>query len=184
MRHLRETGVDLVLLDLLLPDIDGITLLERVLSFRPEQRVMVLSALSNVDAKVRCFESGAADYLAKPFALDELLARVGAQLRRRDHGTAGRYLESGRLRLDTQRRVAALGDSLVALSTREYQLLEHLLLHTGDVCTRSDLLRDVWGLGFDPRTNIVDVYIRRLRNKLPGCRIETIRNVGYSLLDS
>jgi two-component system, OmpR family, response regulator len=168
---------DLVLLDLLLPDLDGATLLKRLISARPEQQVLVLSAMSNVEAKVRCLDLGASDYLAKPFALQELVARVNARLR---EPRRTRQVSSDVVKLDLSRRVAISHGKPVALSKREFALLEHLMLHEGEVCTRKQLLESVWGYTFDPGTNIVDVYVRRLRTKLEDLPVETVRNVGYA----
>jgi DNA-binding response OmpR family regulator len=184
LTRLSSEEYDLVLLDLLLPDIDGESLLGRLLAVRPQQRVLVVSALSSVEAKVRCLDRGAADYLAKPFALDELVARVGAQVRTAVATPASRYLNNGSVTLDSKRRVAIASGRTVSLSTREFFLLEYLVRHKDDVCTRKDLLEHVWGFTFDPGTNVVDVYVRRLRKKLVECRIETVRNVGYCLVDS
>jgi two-component system, OmpR family, response regulator len=180
--ELARTGdYELVILDLLLPDLDGISLLDRLMSVRDEQSVIVVSALANVNAKVRCLDLGAADYLEKPFALDELVARVRARLRSKGSRSSERYLSDGSLTLDFQRRLALADGRAIPLSTREFFLLEHLLRHKGQVCTRKDLLEVVWGYTFDPGTNVVDVYIRRLRLKLGSRHIETVRNVGYCL---
>ncbi len=175
---------NLVILDLLLPDIDGITLLQRLMATRPEQQVLIVSALSNVEAKVRCLDLGAADYLAKPFALDELVARARARIRPGRAQGSGRFLREGTLALDVQRRVATCDGRTVHLSGREFFLLEYLMRHQGEVCTREELLQSVWGYSHDPRTNIVDVYIRRLRQKIGELRIDTIRNIGYGLREA
>ena len=170
---------DLILLDLLLPEMDGFSVLERVLRTRPTQEVLVLSALSDAESKVKCLELGAADYMTKPFVLAELVARIRTRLRQSKVLSATRFLDAGPIRLDLQRRVVDTGEGRVALSTREFHLLEHLMRKEGDVCTRDELLASVWGYSFDPGTNVVDVYIRRLRRKLGGDLIETVRNVGY-----
>ena len=175
---------DLVILDLLLPDTDGISLLTRLMSVRPDQQVLVVSALSNVEAKVRCLDLGAADYLSKPFALDELVARARARLRLRSPLEERQILVRGVLRLDVQRRTTTCDGATIHLSTREFVLLEYLMRHEGGVCKREEILRDVWGYTHDPGTNVVDVYVRRLRRKIGELRIETIRNVGYSLHDA
>lgn len=175
----RSGRYELVILDLLLPGMDGVTVLRRLIDERPQQRVLVLSALSDVDDKVRCLELGASDYLSKPFALAELVARVRARLRQAASGPEERYLRAGSVTLDRLRRVAGLGGGSVALTEREFGLLEHLMHSEGEVCTRMQLLADVWGFGFDPGSNVVDVCVRRLRAKLGADLIETIRSVGY-----
>ena len=179
----RANDFDLVLLDLLLPDLDGLSVLERLMTVRDERpQVLILSALSNVEAKVRCLDLGAADYLAKPFALEELVARVSARVRRSDAKSSDRYLRDATLTLDLQRRLALVDGKAIPLSSREFFLLEHLMRHEGRVCTRKELLEDIWGYTFDPGTNVVDVYIRRLRQKVTSANIETVRNVGYCLV--
>jgi DNA-binding response OmpR family regulator len=176
----ERESFDLVLLDLLLPGLDGFTFLERVYDIRPEQEVLVLSALSDVESKVRCFELGAADYVTKPFVLAELVARIRTRVRHARAVAGTRFLDSGALRLDLHRRMALTNGKRVELSTREFLLLEYMMRKDGDVCTREELLASVWGFTFDPGTNVVDVYVRRLRSKLGDEVIETIRNVGYS----
>ncbi len=175
-----ENSYDLVILDLAMPGIDGETVLAGVMTQNPRQRVLVLSAVSDVESRVRCLEHGAVDFLAKPFALRELIARVHCRLA--DPTEAGSsVLKNGQLTLDLRRREARIGDTVTELSSREFLLLSHLMRHSGTVCTREELLADVWGYNFDPGTNIVDVYIRRLRKKMPHDVIETVRNVGYQL---
>ena len=175
----RTGGYELVVLDLLLPSIDGVTVLQELMDSRPSQRVLVLSALSDVDTKVRCLEFGASDYVSKPFALAELVARIRARLRQPASGRDQRVLRLRAVTLDLTRRVADSGDGPVALSEREFLLLEYLMSRDGDVCTRQRLLADVWGYSFDPGSNVVDVCVGRLRAKLGADVIETVRNVGY-----
>jgi len=172
---------DLVVLDLLLPGLDGVNVLHKLRSRRPRQQVIVLSAVSEVEAKVRCLDLGAADYLTKPFALTELLARVRSRLR--DHSpTADReHLHAGRLTLDVRRQSVEDAGSPVSLTNREFLLLEHLVRNAGTACTREELLAAVWGYAFDTGTNVVDVYVRRLRSKLGADAVETVRNVGYAI---
>jgi two-component system, OmpR family, response regulator len=172
---------ELVLLDLMMPDIDGVSVLRSLMAERPAQQVMILSAVGDVNSKVRCLELGAADYLSKPFAAAELVARVRARLRRPDGERDERWLHVGGIALDTTRRVAEHQGRSVTLSEREFLLLRHLMRRAGDVCSRAELLADVWGYAFDPGTNVVDVYVGRLRAKLDTDRIETVRNVGYCL---
>jgi two-component system OmpR family response regulator len=178
---LRSADYDLVVLDLLLPDADGFVVLQQIVRMRPHQRVLVLSALSDVDARVRSLDLGAEDYLAKPFALAELLARVRARVRRDGAAPAERYVKAGRVTLDVHRRVAQSGDGPTALSEREFLLLQRLMRANGDVCSRERLLAEVWGYSFDPGSNVVDVYVGRLRAKLGSDLIETVRGVGYRL---
>jgi DNA-binding response OmpR family regulator len=174
---------DLLILDLLLPGLSGLEVLRQVHAERPELPVLVLSARGDLPTKLQGFALGAADYVPKPFALDELLARVRVHLRSgRPVGGDGNLLRSGRLVLDLARRHVHLDDRFCSLSDREFRLLHHLLVHDGEVVSRERLLAEVWGYCFDPASNVVDVCIRRLRKKLgPGAPIETVRNVGYRL---
>jgi DNA-binding response OmpR family regulator len=175
----RTGGYELVVLDLLLPSLDGVSLLQELMEARPAQRVLVLSAVSDVETKVRCLEFGASDYLSKPFSLAELVARIRARLRQPASGPEKRSLQVRGVTLDLTRRVADSGSGPVSLSEREFLLLEYLMRREGDVCTRQRLLQDVWGYSFDPGSNVVDVCVGRLRAKLGADVIETVRNVGY-----
>jgi two-component system, OmpR family, response regulator len=177
----RSGRYELVVLDLLLPGLDGESVLRGIIEARPEQRVLVLSALADVDSKVRCLELGASDYVAKPFALAELVARVRARIRQPAAGPGERQLRSGALTLDLVRRVVDTGKGQVTLSERQFLLLQHLMRKGGEVCSREQQLADVWGLSFDPGSNVVDVCVRRLRSKLGEDIIETVRRVGYRL---
>jgi DNA-binding response OmpR family regulator len=183
-RGLTES-FDLVILDLLLEGLDGLTVLRELHARRPELPVLILSARSDLPTKLRGFELGACDYLAKPFSLDELLARVRVHLRGNGDGGNGEHgnvLRVGSLELDLTRRQACIGGKEVTLSDRELQLLRHLLEHAGEVVSRERLLADVWGYDFDPRSNVVEVCMRRVRMKLgPEAPIETVRNAGYRL---
>lgn len=174
----------LVVLDLMLPDTHGIVVLKHLLTDRPDIGVLVLSAVPEIDQRVRALDMGALDFLAKPFAIDELVARVRARLRRSTADPAAtqpmRALTGGGVRLDAERHELRLGQRRVGLSQREFALLNYLMRRAGAVCTREELLADVWGYQFDPGTNVVDVYVRRLRTKLhPAELIGTVRNVGY-----
>lgn len=171
---------DLVVLDLMLPDLDGREVLRRLLDQRPEQRVLVLSAVPEIGARVAVLEDGAADFLGKPFAVAELVARVRARIRTGPPGAAARWLRVGPVRLDLRRRRVEVNGAGNELPLREFLLLQHLMSRPGQACSRTELLADVWGMTFDPGTNVVDVYIRRLRGKLDRPeRIETVRRVGY-----
>ncbi|HEY7692049.1 MAG TPA: response regulator transcription factor [Gaiellaceae bacterium] len=175
---------DLVVLDLRLPGLGGLELLQELHVRRPALPVLVLSARSDLPTKLRGFELGAADYLPKPFALDELLARVRVQFRKpAAFGENGNVLHGARLSLDLARRQASFDGRAYDLADREFRLLHHLLLHEGEVISRERLLADVWGYDFHPGSNVVDVSVRRLRKKLgPDAPIETVRNAGYRLV--
>ncbi|HTC72491.1 MAG TPA: response regulator transcription factor [Solirubrobacteraceae bacterium] len=171
---------DLVILDLLLPGCSGLDALRELHRERSELPVLILSARSDLQVKLRSFELGAVDYVAKPFSLDELLARARVQLRRSRVADGGTVLRVGSLELDLARRQARVGDVVADLSDREFRLLHFLLSHVGELVSRERLLSEVWGYDFDPRSNVVDVCIRRLRRRLgPDAPIETVRNAGY-----
>jgi DNA-binding response OmpR family regulator len=175
----RSGRFELVVLDLLLPGLHGVAVLREILEARPQQRVLVLSAVSDVESRVDCLELGATDFMTKPFALSELVARIRARLRQPPAEAPGRFLIVGHVRLDVIRRVADSGAGWVALSEREFLLLQHLMLKEGEACSRQRLLEDVWGYSFDPGSNVVDVAVGRIRSKLGPEVIETVRNVGY-----
>jgi DNA-binding response OmpR family regulator len=172
---------DLVVLDLMLPGLGGLAVLERLRDAHPSLPVLVLSARSELDVKVRGFELGATDYVTKPFALDEFMARVRVQLRR---GRPDAVLRVGRLVLDLIARQAVMGEAVVELSDREFAVLRTLMEHAGTVVPREELLSTVWGIEFDPGTNVVEVCVRRLRRKLGAAApIETVRHAGYRIPD-
>ena len=183
VRWLAPGGTSLIVLDLRLPDMDGFEVLARLRERGDETPVIVLTARSDVHDRVRGLDLGADDYLTKPFAFDELLARVRARLRpsSRPAVDAG-VLEVSGLRLDVRtRRVEVDGDE-AALTAREFALLETFMRHPGQVLSREQLLSQVWGYDFDPGTNVVDVYVGYLRKKI-GDRVETVRGIGYRLRD-
>ncbi len=178
---LRDT-YDLVILDLLLPVLDGLSVLRELQRRRPELPVVIVSARSDLQTKLRGFRLGASDYLAKPFSFDELVARIHVQLRRTRSGSDGNLLQAGTLTLDLARRQARIGAAVTDLSDREFRLLHNLVEHSGEIVSRERLLSDVWGYHFDPGSNVVEVCVRRLRKKLgPQAPIETIRHAGYRL---
>jgi DNA-binding response OmpR family regulator len=176
-----DGGHALIVLDLRMRDVNGLVILRQVMRARPEQRVLVLSAAADVEVKVRCLELGAADFVAKPFELAELVARVGAHLRRVEPLAPERHLRAGRLTLDLLRRAVDAGAGPIPLSERELGVLRHLMVRAGRPCTREELLADVWDMDFDPGTNVVDVYVHRLRDKVGRGVIETVRGLGYVL---
>jgi DNA-binding response OmpR family regulator len=181
------SSYDLVILDLLMPGTGGIDLLQELIARRPQQRVLVLSALGDVDSKVTALNLGADDYLTKPFSLDELLARVRARLRlaRRFDGTrlADRNGEGtapdAKVTLDPIRQEADAGFGPVRLSRTECLLLRELIRNVGQTLSKERLLSSVWDFSHDPGSNVVDVYVRRLRAKLGDESITTVRGEGY-----
>lgn len=183
LERARAVRPDLVVLDLLLPGLDGLSVLRELKRERPELPVVILSARDDLQTKLRGFELGASDYVAKPFALVELIARVRAQLRHSQWTGDANVVSVGALALDLARRQARIGALAANLSDREFRLLHHLVLHAGEVLSRERLLAEVWGYSFDPGSNVVEVCIRRLRKKLgPGAPIETVRHAGYRLV--
>jgi two-component system, OmpR family, copper resistance phosphate regulon response regulator CusR len=171
---------DLVILDLLLPGRDGLDALRQLHLEQPDLPVLILSARSDLPTKLRSFEFGAVDYVSKPFALDELLARARVQLRRTRGTDEATVIRVGGLALDLARRQACFGETVSDLSDREFRVLSFLMQHVGEVVSRERLLSAVWGYDFDPRSNVVDVCVRRLRRRLgPDAPIETVRNAGY-----
>lgn len=172
---------DLVVLDLVLPRLDGLSVLRELNEECPELPVLILSGRSDLPTKLRGFDLGARDYLAKPFSLDELLARVRVHLRTaQERGGGPQQLRAAGLVLDVARREVVMGDAVVALSDREFRLLHTLVEHAGEVVSRESLLACVWGYDFDPGSNVVDVCVRRVRKKLgPRAPIETVHHVGY-----
>jgi DNA-binding response OmpR family regulator len=182
LRRARAERYDVVVLDLLLPRLDGLTVLRALRQERPELPVVILSARTDLATKLRGFQFGANDYVSKPFSLDELIARVRVQLRRTTGQRDASVLHAGRLELDLARRQARVGAIVTDLSDREFRLLHHLALHVGEVISRERLLAEVWGYHFDPASNVVEVCVRRLRKKLgDDSPIETIRHAGYRL---
>jgi two-component system OmpR family response regulator len=183
----RATAHDLdaVVLDLGLPDLDGADVLLQLRAAGEQMPILVLTARDAVAARVQVLEAGADDYLVKPFAFAELLARIRALLRR---VRAPRWapLACGDLRLDAGEQGILVGERAVHLSPRERDLLEYFLRRQGEVVTRAGILRDVFGYEFDPGTNVLDVHMAHLRKKLLGSstRLETVRGRGFRLLSA
>jgi DNA-binding response OmpR family regulator len=172
---------DLVILDLVLPHIDGLTLLREIGARRPELPVVILSARSDLSTRLRGFRLGASDFIAKPFSHQELIARVRVHLSR---GAVGDevLVRSNHVMLDVTRRQARVGSRVVSLSDREFCVLHQLVRNAGEGVTRDSIMSVVWGRSCDPRSNVVDVCVRRLRRKLGGeALIETVRHEGYRL---
>ena len=171
---------DLVVLDLVMPNLDGQAILRRILERKPSQPVLILSALNDTTSKVSCLELGAEDYISKPFSLEELLARVRARLRTAARSNPTR-LQTGSLSLDLIRRHADAGAGPIPLAEREFLLFGELMRNAGQTVSKERLLSSVWGYHFDPGSNVVDVYVRRLRAKLGAETIVTVRGVGYRI---
>jgi DNA-binding response OmpR family regulator len=192
LKQAIDGGYDLIILDLVMPDMDGWNVLDQLMRARPDQTVMVLSCVADVSTKVGCLERGAQDYLTKPFSLAELLARVRVRLREDAHARgdaagsaeasgAGEVIRVGGLTLDVARLVADIGHGPVPLTRLEFLLLRELAEHFGQSVAKGRLLASVWGYDFDPGSNVVDVCVRRLRSKLGFGLIKTVRGEGYQL---
>lgn len=188
-RRALAESFDLVVLDLMLPGIGGMEILERLREARPELPVIVLTARGEVEDRVAGLDAGAVDYLVKPFSLAELLARMRAQLRVAAQASASipTTLRCGDIELSLLTRKVRREGASIALSTTEFELLAYLMRHGGHVVSREQILSAVWGYEHDPATNVVDVYIGYLRRKLgrpeAPAPIFTVRGVGYRIGD-
>jgi DNA-binding response OmpR family regulator len=169
-----------VVLDLLLPDTDGFELLALLVGEKPGRPVVVVSALAEGDAKVRCLGLGAADYVAKPFSVGELVGSIRAGVDR-SAGPGGRVMRVGPIRLDLVRRVVDTGRGAVSLSGHEFAVLQRMMARPGYVYSRRGLLEEVWGSSSDNRIDLVDVCVERLRAKLGSGLIETVWSTGYRI---
>ncbi|MCM2392081.1 response regulator transcription factor [Streptomyces albipurpureus] len=178
--HARAGDCDLMILDLGLPAVDGLTVLRKLRELRVTLPVVILTARDSVSDVVAGLETGADDYISKPFAFEELLARVRLRLRG-EAGPEASVLRVGDLVLDLRTRRVHVDGRVAELSAREFALAEVFLRNPDQVLTREQLLSRVWGFDYDPGSNIVDVYVRYLRRKLGPDRVETIRGVGYRL---
>jgi two-component system, OmpR family, response regulator len=178
---------DVIIMDRMLPgDIDGLAIVEALRKSGNRTPILILSALNDVDERIRGLRSGGDDYLTKPFAFGELLARVDALGRRSgEHGATGHILQVGDLRMDLLSRRVTRGGRAISLQPREFKLLEYLMRHANQVVTRTMLLEAVWDYNFDPQTNVVDVHISKLRQKIEAETerplVRTVRNAGYML---
>ncbi|HEX4713000.1 response regulator transcription factor [Phenylobacterium sp.] len=176
---------DVIILDRMLPEIDGLAILRTIRASGVKTPVLLLTALGGIDDRVEGLEAGGDDYLVKPFALAELLARVNALARRPPTQEVRTELSVADLRLDLLKRTVTRGGQRIELQPREFQLLEYLLRHAGRVVTRTMLLESVWDFHFDPKTNIVETHMSRLRGKVDRGHahelIHTVRGAGYVL---
>lgn len=179
-----EFEYDVVILDLNLPKLDGVTVLRHLRSKKPSVPVLVLTQRTRVEDRVQCLDTGADDYLAKPFSFTELSARIRA-LVRRSHLPSQSVLLAADLKLDRVQRLVERSGRRIELTAKEFSLLEYLMLNLGRQVTRSMIIEHVWNLTFDTTTNVVDVYINYLRRKIddghPVKLIHTMRGVGYEL---
>ena len=176
-----QTSFDLIILDVGLPDIDGFEVLQRLRGQGVTAPVIMLTARSSVADRVAGLEGGADDYMPKPFSFEELLARIRVRLRPEAAGADQMRLTHRDMVLDLRTRALTLEGRTVELSAREFALAETFIRHPGQVLSREQLLSAVWGLDFDPGSNVVEVYVSYLRNKLGRDRVETVRGMGYRL---
>ena len=174
-----DTDFDLLILDLTLPRKDGLEVLRELRASGERIPVIVLTARGDPHERVEGLETGANDYIAKPFHFEELVARVRVQLRGDDQASEATQLRVGELALDLRTRWASIAGETVELSAREFELLRTFLQHPNQVLSREQLLARVWGYDYDPGSNVVDVYVGYLRRKLGQDRFETVRGVGY-----
>ncbi len=188
LRLALELDIDLAIIDIMLPIMDGFTVIKRLREKKPSLPILVLSAKRSVEDKVTGLELGSDDYLTKPFSLAELIARVRALLRRGGENRGETVLKVGDLAIDLLARRVTLKGQDIELLPKEFALLEYLARNRNRVLTRMQILDRVWGYRFDPGSNVVDVHICRLREKLgisgKGGLIRTIRGAGYMLTDA
>jgi two-component system copper resistance phosphate regulon response regulator CusR len=179
----HATDYDLIILDMMLPDMDGLKVLEKIRNRKTSPPVLILSARGTVDDRVKGLETGADDYLVKPFAFIELLARVRVLLRRGQ--PAPEKLQVADLVLDAVRRRVTRGGEVIELAPKEFSILEYMMRNPGRPLSRTMIVEHVWDMDYDGLTNIVDVYIRHLRSKIddkfPAKLIHTVRGIGYML---
>lgn len=181
----QSGGYDALVVDRMLPGLDGLSLVKQLRAAGNVTPVLFLTALADVDDRVMGLQSGGDDYLTKPFALAELLARLDAIVRRRGAPAPAMILKVADLEMDRLKRSVKRAGQDIPLQAREFQLLEYLMLHAGQTVTRTMLLEQVWGYHFDPQTNVIDVHMSRLRTKIDKHAaqplIHTLRGTGYCL---
>jgi two-component system OmpR family response regulator len=177
---------DAIILDRMLPGgVEGLAIVDALRKTGNRTPILIVSALGDVDERIRGLRAGGDDYLVKPFAFGELLARLDALLRRAQPGTTQTTLSLDDLRMDLLSRKVTRGGKQLELQPREFKLLEYLLRHANQVVTRTMLLENVWDFHFDPQTNVIDVHVSKLRQKIDGGQekplLRTVRNAGYML---
>ena len=179
----RATPFDVAVVDVMLPKLDGLSLIRQLRKEGIRAPVIILSAKASVDDRVKGLQAGGDDYLTKPFAFSELLARIQALIRRSSNAAEPTRLTVGELTLDLLSREVTRSGQTIELQSREFALLEYLMRNPGRVVTKTMILEHVWDYSFDPQTNVVDVLVHRLRSKVdkdfPKKMIQTIRGVGY-----
>ena len=181
----REGGFDVMVVDRMMPRMDGIAMVEAVRRDGDRTPVLFLSALGEIDDRVKGLKAGGDDYLVKPYALAELNARIEALARRHETGSVQTLLKVGELEMDLIHRTVHRAGKEIDLQPREFQLLEFMMRHAGQSVTRTMLLEKVWEYHFDPQTNVIDVHISRLRSKIDKGfdrpMLQTVRGAGYRL---
>ncbi|MBN2507966.1 MAG: response regulator transcription factor [Verrucomicrobia bacterium] len=179
----ETTAYDALIVDLMLPRLDGLSLIQRLRSRKLGTPVIILSAKASVDDRVKGLQAGGDDYLTKPFAFSELLARIQALIRRATRAAEPTRLVVGDLTLDLIRREVMRGAEVIELQPREFALLEYLMRNSGRTVTKTMILEHIFDYSFDPQTNVVDVLVHRLRSKVDPerTRLQTLRGVGYAL---
>jgi two-component system OmpR family response regulator len=175
-----EGAFDVLVLDVMMPGLDGFEVLEELRRQHVDTPVLLLTARGEVEDRVRGLDLGADDYLTKPFAFEELLARIRARARRPEPPHPA-LLEAGGLTLDPATHEVRRGGVVIDLGPTEYRLLEHLMRHSGQILSRASILHAVWGYGRDPVEGNVDLYVHQLRRKLGRDVVETVRGIGYRL---
>jgi DNA-binding response OmpR family regulator len=178
---------DAAVVDIMLPGLDGLTLIERLRAKKNNTPVIILSAKRTVDDRVKGLQAGGDDYLTKPFSFSELLARIQALIRRDTRVAESSTLTVGDLAIDLLAREAKRGDTVISLPSREFALLEYLMRHPGRIVSKTSILENIYDYSFDPQTNVVDVLVCRLRNKIDKDfdrkMLHTVRGMGYVLKD-
>jgi two-component system OmpR family response regulator len=184
----RGGGFDVLVIDRMLPKLDGLTLIQTLRGQGDQTPVLILSAMSHVDDRVKGLRAGGDDYLTKPFALAELIARIEVLARRRHPDEQATRYAVGDLVLDRLTHKVTRGGEAILLQPREFRLLEYLMRNAGQVVTRTMLLENVWDYHFDPQTNVIDVHISRLRGKIDRNfdrpLLHTVRGAGYMMREN
>jgi two-component system OmpR family response regulator len=183
LAYAETTSYDAAIIDLMLPKLDGLSLIQRMRAKKMTAPVIILSARAAVDDRIKGLQAGGDDYLTKPFAFSELLARLHALIRRATQSAKSTRLSCGDIELDLLTREALRAGEKVELQGREFALLEYLLRHAGRTVTKTMILEHIFDYSFDPQTNVIDVLVHRLRSKIDPdkTRLQTIRGVGYVL---